>query len=109
VNGSITKKRLKNGRVSWGWYYKLGEQQFTKSGFGTRDEARSALDNALSKDIDATSHKPKADRLVADSRTLSVYLAYWLDNHASLRCAPATMENYRGLAKYLTKGSGSGK
>jgi integrase len=98
MKGSITKYRKKDGRVSWGYYYKAEGKQFTKSGFPTRFDAGKALDAALGNVQD--------DNGVArpgDTRTLAEYFPYWLGNHAALRCAPTTMENYRSLAKYLIK------
>jgi len=104
MNGTITKHRKKDGRISWGWYLKIGDLQFTKSGFATRDDARAALDKLLAKEaVEAPSGAPHTAQPRSDQRTLAVYLGYWLDSHAALRCAPATMENYRGLAKYLTR------
>src|SRR5262252_5253722 len=104
MTGTITKHKKRDGRISWGWYYKAGDQQFTKSGYATKDEARKALDIVLAKDVVESptgSAQPQSD-----NRTVSVYLQYWLDSHAALRCTPATMENYRGLAKHLTKSLG---
>jgi integrase len=103
MNGTITKYRKKDGRISWGYYYKTGTEQVTKQGFPTKDDARHALDQALGKNAVVVSGKPQADGVRGDQRTVSAYLTYWLDNHAALRCTPATMENYRGLAKYLLK------
>jgi integrase len=100
-NGTITKyRRKKDGRISWGYYFKANGEQFTKGGFDTRDEARKALDKALRRD---TAPLPGAPPSATDQRTVGVYFNYWLDNHAALRCEPATMENYRGLAKYVVK------
>jgi integrase len=101
MNGTITKYRKKDGRISWGYYYKSGQQQTTKSSFATKDDARAALDKALAKDVPVSAGAAPQAR--SDQRTLSVYLQHWLDSHAALRCTPATMENYRGLAKYLVK------
>jgi integrase len=104
MNGSITKYRKKDGRISWGYYYKSGGQQVTKAGFATKDDARAALDKALAKDVPAAAGVPHPRN---DPQTLAVYLQHWLDNHAAMRCAPGTMENYRGLAKYLVKHLGT--
>jgi integrase len=101
VNGSITKYRKRDGRISWGWYFKANGEQITKSGYATKDVARAALDRALAKDIVASAGTAPQAR--NDQRTLAVYLQHWLDSHAALRCTPATMENYWGLAKYLVK------
>ena len=39
MKGTITKYRKQDGRVSWGYYLNVGKEQFTKSGFGTKDAA----------------------------------------------------------------------
>jgi integrase len=104
MTGMITKYPLKSGRISWGYYFKVGTHQFTKQGFPTKDAAAKALRLALEKHGVAppingtTTEGPRMD-----PRTLAVYLNYWFDSHAALRCSPATLENYRGLAKYLVR------
>jgi integrase len=107
MNGSITKYRKRDGRISWGWYFKANGEQITKSGYATKDDARAALDKCLAKDVVASPGTAPQTR--SDQRTLAVYLQYWLDSHAALRCTPATMENYRGLAKYLVRHLGGAR
>jgi integrase len=102
VRGSLTKYRKKDGRVSWGYYYKAEGRQYTKGGFPTKFDASKALDAALGnhQDTDGVARK-------GDTRTLAEYLVYWLDTHAALRCQPKTLERYRQHAGYLTKLLGS--
>jgi integrase len=117
VKGTITKYRKKDGRVSWGYYFRDGADQITKSGFGTKDEARNALDAAIA-NVKGAAPAPSMPVALAidppvegsvtegskgDTRTVGAYLDYWLDNHAALRCEPTTMEDYRKLAKYLVQ------
>jgi integrase len=112
MNGSITRYRKKDGRISWGYYYKTEGRQYTKSGFSTKDAANDALRRAIAKErgIPPATHIPMPDNSPAtskgDARRVSQYLEYWLDAHASLRCSLKTMEEYRGLAKYLARDLG---
>jgi integrase len=109
MKGTITRYRKKDGRVSWGYYYKAGEEQFTKSGYGTKDKAAEALEAAIAKEqgLLPAGHVAQPDTSPGgskgDKRTLAEYLAYWLDTHAALRCAPTTMQLYRILAGYLVR------
>jgi integrase len=110
VKGSITKYRKKDGRLSWGYYYKIGDDQFTKSGFATKDAAGDALQSAIAKATGtsvAIHADPSPQSSKGDTRTVARYLDYWLDEHAALRCAPTTMELYRKLAVYLARHLGS--
>lgn len=102
MKGSITKYRKRDGRVSWGFYFKAEGRQFTKSGYSTKDEASKALDAAI-----GNHREPDGSPRKGDTRTLAEYLPYWLDNHAALRCQPKTFERYKQLAAYLTPLLGS--
>ena len=98
MNGTITKYRKKDGRISWGYHYKAEGRQFTKSGFPSKFEASKALGAALGRRQDTNGFARKGD-----TRTLAKYLDYWLDNHAALRCQPKTLERYRQLAGNLIR------
>jgi hypothetical protein len=102
MKGSITKYRKKDGRVSWGYYYKAEGRQYTKSGFATKFDASKALDAALGNYQDENGVARKGD-----TRTLAEYFPYWLDRHAALRCQPKTLERYRQLACYMIRLLGS--
>jgi integrase len=112
MKGTITKYRKKDGRVSWGYYYKAEGRQFTKSGYATKDAAGDALEEAIrqEKGLPPAPHIPAPDASPGgrkgDTRPVRDYLGYWLDMHAALRCSPKTMEEYRGLAKYLVRDLG---
>src|SRR5262245_40240296 len=98
MRGSITRYRKKDGRVSWGYYYKSNGEQFTKSGFTTKDAAAEALRSAIAANGGAPISAPirmdggSLSLPDADTRVLNEYLRYWLDEHAAHRCAPTTME-----------------
>jgi hypothetical protein len=114
MKGSITKYRKRDGRVSWGYHFRVGSTQFAKSGYETRDAAIEAQGKAIAEatgqplDVPVSPPPPAPVEAAAeadeeDPRTVKEYLSYWLDEHAALRCAPSTMELYRKLAKYITE------
>jgi hypothetical protein len=98
LNGTITKHRKKNGRISWGYYYRAEGRQYTKCGFATKFEASKALGAAVGKHSDGDGAARRGD-----SRTMAEYIRYWLDNHAALRRQPKTFERYGQLAEYLVR------
>src|SRR6476620_10087521 len=98
MNGTITKYRKTDGRISWGYYYKIEGRQYTKAGFRTKFDASKSLGAALAKHQDCGASTQKRE-----SRTLAEYFRYWLDCHAALRCEPKTLERYRQLADYVIR------
>jgi hypothetical protein len=46
---TITKYRKTDGRISWGYHYRLEGRQFTKSGFPTKFDASKTLGAALAR------------------------------------------------------------
>ena len=117
AKGSITKYRKKDGRVSWGYWFRGKDGgQITKSGFDTRSAAVDARDAHRDSVFEISRSQPSGPATVTgtmepapkgDTRTLSEYLDYWVREHAALRCAPATMELYRKLAGYLKRDLGT--
>lgn len=115
MRGTITKYRKRDGRVSWGYYFKSGDDQFTKSGFATKDDAGDALNAAIAKyegrtptasqwsDIPA----PRTTEAKWDRRTVKEYLAYWNAEHAAVRCSPKTLERYGDLSAYAVRQLGA--
>src|SRR5262249_3180410 len=102
MNGTITKYRKKDGRVSWGYYYKAEGRQFTKSGFATKFDASKALDAVLGNHQDQNGVARKGD-----TRTLAEHFPYWLDTPAALRCQPQTLQRYGELASCMVRLLGS--
>jgi hypothetical protein len=98
LNGTITKYRKKDGRISFGYHCNGEGRQVSRSGFATKSEGPKALGAALGGHQHANGVARKGD-----TRTLAEYLDYWLDNHAALRCQPKTLERYRQLANYLRR------
>jgi integrase len=98
LNGTMTKYRQKDSRISWGYHCKTEGRKVSKSGFATKFEGSKALGAALGRHQDDNGVARKGD-----TRTLAEYLDYWLDNHATLRCQPKTLERYRQLADHLIR------
>lgn len=108
MTGTITKYRKKDGRLSWGYWFRLDGKQVTKSGFATKDIAAAELAKAIrsAQGLPAIGHVARIDgtyEAKGDTRTVKQYLGYWLEAHARLRCAPTTFENYTALATYLVR------
>ena len=112
MTGTITRYKRKDRSISWGYYFKVDDKQFTKSGFETKDKAREACQRAIreAQGLPPANHEAKPDISPAakgDTRTLSEYLPYWLETHAALRCAPKTMERYGDFSVYLARQLGT--
>ena len=112
MTGTITRYKRKDRSISWGFYFKVDDKQFTKSGFETKDAAREACQRAIreAQGLPPAAHDAKPDTSPAskgDKRTVEEYVGYWLDAHAVLRCSPKTFEEYQGLAKYLIRDLGA--
>jgi hypothetical protein len=78
MTGTITKYRLKTGRLSWGYVFTTGyldgkRQQTIKKGFETKAEAAEALRNALA---------PKAEGAKAEKveRPFGPFFEEWLNS-----------------------------
>lgn len=111
MTGTITKYKRRGGGTSWGYYYKFDGRNHTRQGFATKDEARTALDQAIAaaqgRDLSIPVASPMLPAALKDTRTVSEFLDYWLSQHAALRCAPKTLERYHDLARYLKRAIGT--
>src|SRR5580704_3509848 len=96
--GKITREAGKQGRRAW--TYSLGGTQ--QRGFETRAEAESALREAI-RGRDADRVKQIEDCANSIGPLFARYFQQWLDEHASRRCAPKTLERYRELGVYLVR------
>jgi len=93
THGSLSRHRGALGTMTWG--YSLGEE--TKNGFADQGAARTALAAAMER-------RAAAERVPAEvDPTFAEYIKYWLDEHASRRIAPKTLERYREFAAYLIR------
>ncbi|MGA7412363.1 MAG: tyrosine-type recombinase/integrase [Bryobacteraceae bacterium] len=99
MQGTITKKRRKDGTLSWGYVFYEGKDasgkwiQETKSGFKTKTEASNALRDALGDRTEIARE--------SDTRTFSDVLQHWLKTHADVRLEKLTVKRYRDLAAYF--------
>ena len=93
THGTLSRHRDALGTMTWS--YSLGEE--TKSGFAGQGAARTALAAAMER-------RAAAERVPAEvDPTFAEYINYWLDEHASRRIAPKTLERYREFAAYLIR------
>lgn len=103
MTGTITKTKLKSGRISWGYYFLAGKdeagkrQQITKQGFETKREAEEALRQAINR-----VNTPETEE-AGDPRTFAEFFDYWIAEYAMRRCAPKTVERYRQLGEYAKR------
>ncbi len=99
THGKITKRRGVLGTLTWG--YILGDEE--KNGFADRGAAAAALAEAIERRAAAERAPAEVDPKFAE------FISYWLDEHASRRIAPKTLERYRDFAKYLNRHLGDTK
>jgi Arm DNA-binding domain len=91
VRGTITKIRLKSGRISWGYVCDIGKdregkrKQDTRQGFATRREADEALRDTIA------AHE-KGNRILKDSRLFETFFTEWLTQHGTAHWGKMTAE-----------------
>jgi integrase len=101
MRGTITKKKLKGGRISWGYVFDASRnengkrRQVVKKGFITKHEAADALREAL------------GDRgkghIKEDTRTFAAFFNTWFEQHAAARWNKKTTEENRNRAAYAIR------
>jgi integrase len=100
VKGSIFKRKLPSGKVSWCLQLEAGSSpggkriRIFRSGFQRKADAERELRRLLDE-------KDAGSLLKPDPRTFAAFLDEWFANHASRHCAPKTVERYRQLAGYV--------
>jgi integrase len=100
VTGSIDKYEVK-GSSKPRWRYRIytgrdaaGQKQYTsKAGFEKQGDAADAMRLRMN-ELEHAAGRPAP---VA----FGEHLQQWLDNHATQRCAPITLQRYRELAAYI--------
>jgi integrase len=109
MNGTIVKRPLKNGEIRWaysffaGWIERDGTRvrdQRTRSGFTTRRAAADALRAAITEARGTPITAP-------GSPAFESFFTHWIDEHATRRCAPKTIERYAELGRYAMKDLGA--
>jgi integrase len=99
MNGTVFKRRLPSGRITWAYNMELGHDETGKrlrrfeSGFDRKSEAEKALRKALNQRDAGEIVKP-------DPSTFNQFMAEWLKEHAETKCSAKTVERYRQLAEY---------
>jgi integrase len=100
MTGTVYKRVLPSGAVTWAYSIYLGKDEQGrqirkfKGGFATKREAEDERNIALNDLRSGLSLKPAPT-------TLRQFLDEWLDQHASRKCSPKTVERYRQLLDYL--------
>jgi hypothetical protein len=109
MNGTLTKRPLKNGEVRWAYSFFAGwkeidgarvRDQRTRSGFTTKREAEDALRTAITEARQAPAEPSK-------SPAFNSFFTHWIAEHAARRCAPKTIERYGELGRYAMKHLGT--
>lgn len=99
MNGTVFKRRLPSGRITWAYNMELGHDETGKrlrrfeSGFDRKSEAEKAVRKALNQRDAGEIVKP-------DPSTFNQFMAEWLKEHAESKCSAKTVERYRQLAEY---------
>jgi integrase len=106
MKGTITKYQRTNGRISWGYYFKMDGRQVLRRGFATKDAAADALALAIDRGLPPLGlcgEGPKTEPR-RDGQMVSQYLTYWLEEHAvAPRCSGTTVELYGKLGAYIAR------
>ncbi len=92
MKGSIYSYKTDAGK-RWRVDLKLNSNRYQKAGFTLKREAEDWLDETVAR---------YSDIRTVDSRTLGVYLQWWLGS-IEPRLSPKTVERYRSLAAHISK------
>ncbi len=102
MTGTITKNKLKSGRISWGYVCDVGRdangkrRQVVRKGFATKHEAANALRLALG------DHE-KGRKIQKDSQTFGEFFRGWLQQHGANHWTRMTAEQNDKRAAYAIK------
>jgi hypothetical protein len=102
VMGTITKNKLKRGRISWGYVCDAGRdsngkrRQVVRKGFATKHEAANALRLALG------DHE-KGRKIQKGSQTFGEFFRGWLQQHGANHWTRMTAEQNDKRAAYAIK------
>ena len=104
MTGSITKHKQKNGKISWGYFFRAGKRpdgkwnQVTKQGYETKAEADEALREAITK-----FETGGAAAVVTDPRTFGEFFDTWIKEHCERNCEASTTEGYIAKGTYAKR------
>jgi integrase len=102
MTGTITKYKLKTGRISWGFVFTIGRDpagkrlQVVRKGFETKHEAADALRAAMD--------EQKSGREVPkNSRTFEAFFNEWIELRGATKWAKMTTEQNKKRAAYANR------
>jgi integrase len=104
VRGTITKRKLKSGRFSWGYVFDAGRdengkrRQIVKKGFETKRASEDALRKALE-----VSEKGGDVQKEKDLRTFGTFFCDWLEQHGANHWGTMTAEQNSKRAAYAIR------
>jgi integrase len=100
MKGTIFKRTLPSGRLTWGYSIDLGKDQNGKRirpqkiGFARKGDAETELRHKLNE-------KDAGEVVKPDPSTFVEFMAEWFREHAEQKCTLKTVERYRQLAAYI--------
>jgi integrase len=106
MNGTIFKRKLPSGHVTWGYSLDIGKDENGKRvrpqkiGFDRKLDAEIALRQKLNERDAGEVVKP-------DPRTFREFAEAWLSEHAEIACSPKTAERYREMLAHVTRAIGA--
>jgi integrase len=109
MNGTVTKRARKGGKYSWGYVFDAGRDengkriQPTKSGFQTKTKADAALRDAIAEHLTAIDALRNPAQQVPALPLFAAFFERWMQEHASRKCAPKTIERYGELGEYAIR------
>ncbi|HYI94796.1 MAG TPA: tyrosine-type recombinase/integrase [Bryobacteraceae bacterium] len=108
MNGTITKRPLKNGGHSWGYSFFAGRDesgkrlQKTRSGFSTKREAAGAMRTAIAQ-LAKNGNTPTVEL------TFGEWITHWLKEYAARTASPKTLQSMTEQSVYLVRELGDMK
>jgi integrase len=103
TGGTVWRYTTRTGERFWRYQFSADpidgkRQRLSKGGFATRGAALAALRDAVK---NYAERKALPTDVAAPKETVADWVRLWLQEYAPERCAPKTLERYRGLASYI--------
>jgi hypothetical protein len=99
-NGKVMRDIGLQGRRIWAFVY----GDIHETGYKTKVEAEAGLRRAIARrtsELKAQKTRQAQEVIEKAGPPFAQYFTYWMNEHASRRCAPKTLERYRDLGNYL--------
>jgi integrase len=99
MKGSVYKRKLPSGTVTWAYQVDMGYDEagkrirIAKTGFERKQDAQAALTQLLAEKNSGSLIRP-------NPQTFTEFMTEWFEEYARHKCAPKTVERYRQLAAY---------